>query len=81
MTSLVSTNSTPNWLRWEPACRSGVKRSEGLLVERLQAAAPRLSGQSADRCRARERYRVASSKGDVFDAFTLADTLCHEHAH
>jgi hypothetical protein len=29
--------------------------------------------------RARERYRVAPSKDDVFDAYVLADTLRHEH--
>lgn len=29
--------------------------------------------------RARERYRVASSKDDMFDAFVLADSLRHEH--
>ncbi len=31
--------------------------------------------------RARERYKVASVKDDRFDAFVLADTLRHEHAH
>jgi len=62
-----------------PIC---LERSEGLLVERLQAAGhqvfpvnPRIAA------RARERYRFASSKDDVFDAFTLADTLRHEHRH
>lgn len=59
-----------------------VERSEGLLVERLQAGGhlvypvnPRIAA------RARERYRVANSKDDVFDAFALADTLRHEHTH
>jgi transposase len=58
-----------------------LERSEGLLVEHLQirghrvfAVNPRIAA------RARERYRVASSKDDVFDAFVLADTLRHEHA-
>jgi Transposase len=40
-----------------------------------------LSGLPADRGRARERYQTASSNDDVFDAFVLADTLGHEHAH
>ena len=31
--------------------------------------------------RARERYRLAASKSDTFDAFVLADTLRHEHRH
>jgi hypothetical protein len=59
-----------------------VERSEGLLVEHLQATghvvfpvSPRIAA------RARERYRVASVKDDRFDAFVLADTLRHEHAH
>jgi transposase len=59
-----------------------VERSEGLLVEHLQAAghvvfpvSPRISA------RARERYKVAAVKDDRFDAFVLADTLRHEHAH
>ena len=57
-----------------------VERAEGLLVEHLQAAghvvypvSPRIAA------RARERYRVAPVKDDVFDAFVLADTLRHEH--
>jgi transposase len=59
-----------------------IERSEGLLVEHLQAlghvmfpVSPRISA------RARERYKVASVKDDRFDAFVLADTLRHEHAH
>jgi transposase len=59
-----------------------VERAEGLLVEHLQAhghpvfpVSPRISA------RARERYRVAPVKDDRFDAFVLADTLRHEHAH
>jgi transposase len=59
-----------------------VERAEGLLVEHLQArghvvypVSPRIAA------RARERYRAASSKDDVFDAFVLADTLRHEHGH
>lgn len=59
-----------------------VERSEGLLVEHLQAAghsvfpvSPRISA------RARERYKVAAVKDDRFDAFVLADTLRHEHSH
>src|SRR3954471_3960238 len=57
-----------------------VERSEGLLVEHLQAAghpvfpvSPRIAA------RARERYKVASVKDDRFDAFVLADTLRFEH--
>jgi len=59
-----------------------VERSEGLLVEHLQArghvvfpVSPRIAA------RARERYRVAAVKDDRFDAFVLADTLRHEHGH
>ena len=59
-----------------------IERSEGLLVERLQAAghvvfpiSPRIAA------RARERYKVAAVKDDRFDAFVLADTLRHEHPH
>ena len=59
-----------------------IERSEGLLVEHLQdrghlvfAVSPRIAA------RARERYRVAPVKDDRFDAFVLADTLRHEHAH
>jgi transposase len=57
-----------------------VERSEGLLVEALLEwghvvfpVSPRISA------RCRERYRVASSKDDSFDAFVLADSLRHEH--
>jgi transposase len=59
-----------------------VERAEGLLVESLLdwghevfPVSPRISA------RARERYRVASSKDDMFDAFVLADSLRHEHLH
>ncbi len=59
-----------------------IERSEGLLVEHLQArghavfpVSPRISA------RARERYKVASVKDDRFDAFVLADTLRHEHEY
>jgi hypothetical protein len=65
-----------------PRLLVAVERAEGLLVEHLQArghvvypVSPRIAA------RARERYRTASSKDDVFDAFVLADTLRHEHAH
>jgi transposase len=62
-----------------PIC---LERSEGLLVERLQNRGHRVFPVNPRiAARARERYRVASSKDDVFDAFTLADTLRHEHAH
>ena len=59
-----------------------IERSEGLLVEHLQAlghavfpVSPRIAARS------RERYKVASIKDDRFDAFVLADTLRHEHGH
>lgn len=59
-----------------------IERAEGLVVERLQAAghvvfpvSPRIAA------RARERYRVAPVKDDVFDAFVLADMLRHEHEY
>jgi transposase len=62
-----------------PIC---VERSEGLLIERLQDRRHRVFPVNPRvAARARERYRVASSKDDVFDAFTLADTLRHEHPH
>jgi transposase len=62
-----------------PIC---VERAEGLLVERLQAGGHRVFPINPRiAARARERYRVASSKDDVFGAFTLADNLRHEHAH
>lgn len=57
-----------------------IERSEGLLVEHLQAhghmlfpVSPKISA------RARERFKVAPVKDDRFDAFVLADTLRHEH--
>jgi transposase len=57
-----------------------IERSEGLLVEALQAnehpvfpVSPRVSA------RARERYQATARKDDRFDAFVLADTLRHEH--
>lgn len=59
-----------------------VERSEGILVESLLCwghpvypVSPRIAARS------RERYRVASSKDDGFDAFVLADSLRHEHGH
>lgn len=62
--------------------RVAIERGEGLLVEYLQThdvdvfcVSPKISS------RARERYRLASTKSDVFDAFVLADTLRHEHTH
>lgn len=62
-----------------PIC---LERSEGLLVEHLQARGHRVFAVNPRiAARARERYRVASSKDDVFDAFALADTLRHEHGH
>ena len=57
-----------------------VERAEGILVERLLAAGHRVYPVSPRiAARARERYRVAPTKDDVFDAYVLADTLRHEH--
>jgi transposase len=59
-----------------------IERSEGLLVEALQARDHRLFCVSPKMsARARERYRVAPTKSDAFDAFVLADSLRHEHRH
>ncbi len=59
--------------------RVAIERSEGVLVERLQQAGPEIYCVSPEiSARARERYRLATSKSD---AFVLADTLRHEHAH
>lgn len=63
--------------------RIAIERGEGLLVEHLHAlpdvtiycVSPKVSA------RARERYRLAATKSDAFDAFVLADTLRHQHAH
>ena len=59
-----------------------IERGEGLLVEHVQAVGvplycigPKISS------RARERYRLANTKSDAFDAFVLADTLRHEYKH
>jgi transposase len=58
-----------------------VERAEGILVERLLAAGHRVYPVSPRiAARARERYRVAPTKDDVFDAYVLADSLRHEHA-
>ncbi|MGB0436049.1 MAG: IS110 family transposase [Mycobacterium sp.] len=62
--------------------RIAIERAEGLLVEHLQqhcdaeiyCVSPKISA------RARERYRMAASKSDEFDAYVLADTLRHQHA-
>jgi hypothetical protein len=68
--------------RFGTALPIAIERGEGLLVEHLQAAghtvfpvSPRIAARS------RERYKAASIKDDRFDAFVLADTLRHEHAH
>jgi transposase len=62
--------------------RVAIERADGLLVERLHelgvpvyCISPKISA------RARERYRLAASKSDAFDAYVLADTLRHEHRH
>lgn len=62
--------------------RVAIERGEGLLVEHLHGlgvevfcVSPKISA------RARERYRLAATKSDAFDAFVLADTLRHEHLH
>jgi transposase len=59
-----------------------IERSEGLLVESLQDWGYRLFCVSPKMsARARERYRLAPTKSDAFDAFVLADSLRHEHRH
>jgi transposase len=65
-----------------PRLRVAIERAEGLLVEHLldtgrqvYCVSPKISA------RARERYRLANTKSDDFDAFVLADTLRHEHDH
>ncbi len=59
-----------------------IERSEGLLVETLQQQGHRLFCVSPKMsARARERYRLAPTKSDAFDAFVLADSLRHEHRH
>ena len=59
-----------------------IERAEGLLVEHLQAHQHRLFCVSPKMsARARERYRMAPTKSDAFDAFVLADSLRHEHTH
>ena len=59
-----------------------IERSEGILVEMLQAAGHQLYCVSPKMsARARERYRMAPTKSDAFDAYVLADSLRHEHGH
>ncbi len=62
--------------------RVSIERAEGILVEhllergrRVFCISPKISS------RARERYRIANTTSDAFDAFVLADTLRHEHTH
>lgn len=65
-----------------PVTGIAIERAEGLLVERLQEQGYRLFCMSPKMsARARERYRMAPTKSDVFDAFVLADSLRHEHRH
>ena len=62
--------------------RVAIERAEGVLVEHLLARGERVYCISPKiSARARERYRLANTKSDAFDAFVLADTLRHEHAH
>ena len=68
--------------RRAPIVGVAVERSEGLLVEALQEQGHRLFCISPRMsARARERYRLAPTKSDAFDAFVLADSLRHEHRH
>ena len=68
--------------RHGPVQGIAIERSEGLLVEALQQQGHRLFCMSPKMsARARERYRLAPSKSDAFDAFVLADSLRHEHRH
>jgi Transposase len=65
-----------------PIVGVAIERCEGLLVEALQAGGHRLFCVSPKMsARARERYRLAPTKSDAFDAFVLADSLRHEHRH
>jgi len=65
-----------------PVAGVAIERSEGLLVEALQEQGYRLFCVSPKMsARARERYRLAPTKSDAFDAFVLADSLRHEHRH
>ena len=68
--------------RHGPVAGIAIERSEGLLVESLQQQGHRLFCVSPKMsARARERYRLAPTKSDAFDAFVLADSLRHEHRH
>lgn len=68
--------------RHGPVQGIAIERSEGLLVEALQQQGHRLFCVSPKMsARARERYRLAPTKSDAFDAFVLADSLRHEHRH
>ena len=68
--------------RRAPIVGVAIERSEGLLIESLQAQGHRLFCVSPKlSARARERYRIAPGKSDTFDAFVLADSLRHEHRH
>ncbi|MEU4173027.1 transposase [Streptomyces sp. NPDC026665] len=68
--------------RHTPLAGIAIQRSEGLLVERLQAAGHTLYCVSPKiSARARERYRMAPKKDDAFDAFVLADSLRHAYRH
>ncbi|MBA2774285.1 MAG: IS110 family transposase [Nocardioidaceae bacterium] len=68
--------------RHGPIAGIAIERSEGLLVEALQEHGHRLFCVSPKMsARARERYRLAPTKSDAFDAFVLADSLRHEHRH
>jgi hypothetical protein len=62
-----------------PGSRSNVPRgySERLQHQghRLFCVSPKMSA------RGRERYRLAPTKSDAFDAFVLADMLRHDHRH
>ena len=65
--------------RWGPVVGIAIERGEGLLVEYLQRAGPPVACVSPKMsARARERYRLAPTKSDAFDAYVLADSLRHE---
>jgi transposase len=62
-----------------PVLPIAVERADGLLVERLLELGHRVYPINPRvAARLRERYRVAPSKDDAFDAWTLADGLRHE---
>jgi len=83
-TPTTSRGQTPSRIGWANTGQSrdrdrtlgrsagGIPAQQG---HRLFCVSPKMSA------RARERYRLAPTKSDAFDAFVLADSLRHEHRH